>query len=270
MTTTQKIAGFLVPAVCLLAFSAPAFAADLGVNVGVSTGAAGTSVSTTTHMSAETARSSTEIANRVTSLTDAMNRINGMVHVDASTKASLSASMNATIASLGNLKTKIASDDAADLKTDMLSITQGTRVYMLLLPKARILAAADRASTIADMFTSVDTKIQLRVTDATTKGDNVSAIVSAESDMTAKTADAKVQATAAISAVSGLTADNGNQTVMASNDTALKTARADIAASTTDLKAARADLKTIVSDLKAFGDVTTSSTTTTSTSTSAQ
>ena len=264
--TAQKIAAVLIPAALVLGLGATAFAdtVSVGTSASVGTAATGTSLSAkaTARLQAReqsaVTKSQSEISTRVSALNAIAARINGMTHVNAATKASVSASVQATIASLTALETKIASDSAADLKTDMLSITQGTRVYMLLLPQLRILAAGDRAQTVADMFTSLDTKIQTRITTATTAGDNVSAVVTAEGDMTAKVADANVQASAAISAVSGLTPDNGNQTVINSNDTAIKTARADLKVSETDLKAAQADLKTITADLKAFGDVSAS------------
>ncbi len=256
-TTMKKIAGALVPAALILGIAAPALAVDLGANLGIQAETSTTTPVATvkTSLTADAAaRASEQIENRINVLTALLARVNTMQKLSASVKATLTTSINESLTALNDLKIKIASDTAAELKADMLSITQGMRVYALLVPKTRILAAADRATILADMFTGVDAKIKTRISEATTAGRDVSAIVTAESDMTAKVADAKVQAAAAISLVSGLTPDGGDKTKMAANLAALKTARTDLKAAESDLRAARKDLGTIIAAFKAFSE----------------
>ena len=70
--------------------------------------------------------------------------------------------------------------------------------------------------------------------------------------MNAKIADANTQAKAAVSGISGLQPDNGDQTVMQSNTAALKAARVDIQTAQNDLVAARKDAGTIVKVVMAY------------------
>ena len=256
-STAQKIAAVTIPLALALSFTATAFATTASVgaklNTHSSTAPSEMKARLETREKDALTKSQTEITARVAALTELSTRVNAMTHVSASTKASISASIQGTISSLNTLGAKIATDNAADLKTDMLSITKGTRVYMLLVPQLRILAAGDRAKNVADMLTSFDAKVKTRITEATTAGKNVTALVSAESDMSLKVADANLQASAAITAVSGLTPDNGDKTKMAANETALKTARAALKVAETDLRAAQKDMKTIVLGLKELG-----------------
>ena len=176
-----------------------------------------------------------------------------MVHVTASAKASLSASIQSTISNLTALKAKINADtDEATLATDFKSITKGERIYMLVAPQLRITVTADRASTIADMIEAMNTKIEARVMAAQTEGKDVSVILTAQTDLLTKTTHAKAEATMAINAVAGLAPDNGDQSIMASNETALKGARADILLAQKDLQDARKDIDTILKALKGF------------------
>ncbi len=96
-------------------------------------------------------------------------------------------------------------------------------------------------------MTTLSGKLQARIT--ATTGDT-SALSASLSDMNAKTGDASVQANAAISEVATLTPDNGDQSVAASNEAALKDARAKIEAGMKDLQAARQDAGMIVKGLK--------------------
>ena len=86
--------------------------------------------------------------------------------------------------------------------------------------------------------------------------------VTALADMNAKIADAKVQVQAAIDEVSGLNPDNGDQTIMQTNTTALKDARAKLKIARADLEIARQDVRAIVKTLG--GSVTVSASTTAS------
>ncbi len=248
--TTQKIAAVLVPAALLFSLSVPAFAEDsIQLNAGatISTG-----IRTKTKDAAVT-RASTEIKNREDDLNALLGRIQGMAHVSDSVKASISASLQGTISSLHSLKAKIDDDsDAAELKNDMKSITAGTRVYLLVAPQARILAAADRVGMVTDMVAGLNTKLQTRIAAAQTAGKDVTATVTLEADVAAKLADAKVQAAAAITAASGLTPDNGDAAKLAANNAALKTARTALMNAEKDLKAAQKDMKDCISIVKSF------------------
>ena len=186
------------------------------------------------------------IGQRIDGLNKLLARIQGLKNVSDAAKASISATVQAEIADLTNLKAKIAADTSTTtLKADTQSITKAYRIYALIMPQLSILAAADRVGTIAGMMDTVVAKIQTRLAaDAAASGN--ASVQSALADITAKVADARAQATAATTEVSTLKPDNGDQTVMASNTAALKDARSKIQTANKDLQAARKDVGTIV------------------------
>lgn len=258
--TLQKIAGTLLPMALILGGALPVGAEvnpSIKTNLGVKaeTKAAARVEQKKVRLEAKeqamVTRSIASIDKRVTDLTALSARVDSMVHVSSATKASLSSSLSGAIASLGELKTKISADtDPDQIKLDEQSVVQGTRIYMLVIPQSRILAAGDRANTIADMMTAFNTKLTARITAADEAGKDVKASMSAQADMVAKIADAKIQAAAAIAAVANLTPDNGDKVKMQENETALKSGRTALAAAEKDLKAAEKDMKTAVASLK--------------------
>jgi hypothetical protein len=190
---------------------------------------------------------------RLNSLHELEARINAMIHISGDNKSSLSAMIQSQIDALTNLKAKINADtDPAVLKADMKSITNSYRIFMLVEPKARITAAADRALELGTSFATLSTKLSANIATASSGGHDVTTLNTSLSDMNTNVAKANIQANAAIALVASLVPDNGNATVMASNKTALVNARADIKVANQDLKNAYADAKSIVQALKGF------------------
>jgi hypothetical protein len=241
-----------------LMFVAGVLPALATTSVGVSINA---NVNVSTKISAAIARGDKEIDRRITALNALSTRIGEMVKLSASEKTSFQASITAQVNTLTTLKAKIDADtDATVLKTDVKSITDSYRIFALILPQGRLMAAADRASTIASSLTTISGKLQVRISDAQTAGNNVSAMQTSLADMNAKIADANTQATAATNAVISLQPDNGNATVAASNKAALQASRADIKTATSDLTTARNDAQSIIKALEALkvdGEATT-------------
>ncbi|MDE2188751.1 MAG: hypothetical protein KGJ35_03435, partial [Patescibacteria group bacterium] len=206
-------------------------------------------------------RGDTEIANRIDSLNKLLSRINAMVKVSESTKSNLSTSINTLVSNLTTLKATIDADTSTtSLKTDMQSIVNAYRIYMLVIPQANIAAASDRVLTIAGELNTIAAKIQAANTA------NNSVAVSALADLSAKTADATTQANAAVSETASLQPDNGNKTVAAANTAALKDARTKIQTAVKDLETARKDAGTAVKAIR--GSVKASATVSASTSVS--
>ena len=187
---------------------------------------------------------------RLKSLQDLDGRINAMVKVSGTDKTSLTAAIQAQIDALTALKAKINTDtDPATLKADMQSITDSYRIFMVVEPKARIAAAADRALTIGTSFTTLSAKLQANVSTALAGGHDITAVNASLADMNAKVTDANAKANAAINLTANLQPDNGNATIAAANKTAIESARADIKTANEDLKTAYADAKSIVKAL---------------------
>lgn len=191
-------------------------------------------------------KGSSETEARITSLNQLISRINSLINVPSDDKSSLESNLQTEITDLTNLESRIATaTNTTTLKNDDASITESYRVYALVMPQARIIAAADRAETIAGMLNAVATQLQSRIT-SIPSGTNTTAWQTSLTDLQAKTADAITQAKAAIALVTPLVPDQGDATVMTSNKTALTNARADIKNASTDLTAARSDAKSVI------------------------
>jgi hypothetical protein len=201
------------------------------------------------------AQGDTEIDTRIESLNKMIARLGDAQRLSTDAKASLTATLTAQITALTNLKAQINTEATTTLKGDTKSITDGFRIYALIMPKAAINAAADRVMTIAAQMETLSGKIGARITAAQTAGADVSAATAAHTDFDAKVADAKVQAQAAVSLVANLSVDNGDATIRTTNTAALKDAKTKLDAAQADLKAARKDVDTIVKAIKGKGEV---------------
>ena len=215
-------------------------------------------VSSTAQTHADTA-----IDSRISDLTTLGGRVAQMVHITDAEKAAIAANIQTEVGNLTTLKGKIDSETGSALKADAKTITTGFRIYMLVAPQTRILAASDRGLNIASMFSQLSVKLQTRITAAQNAGSDVTALQTALADLNAKVADANTQAQAAVTGTADLAPDQGDKTVMQSNDAALTAARAAIKTVTADLKAADQDAKTIVSGLKSLNTTPASSSGTT-------
>jgi hypothetical protein len=197
-----------------------------------------------------------QIAARVDSLNKLLTRVQAMVHLTADEKSSISVTVSGNISSLNALQSKIDADATTTLKADIQSITKGERIYLLVEPQIAILAAADRAASIGDMFTALAGKIATRL--ASTPNATASSLLA---DLQAKVADVETQSAAAISETASLQPDNGVASVRASNTAALKDARSKIQAAQKDLKTAYQDAAQIVKAIKGAQPMTSSTST---------
>jgi uncharacterized protein YicC (UPF0701 family) len=210
-------------------------------------------VNITAKISDAKSRADKEINRRVDALTMLNTRVQAMVHVSAQEKSSLAAAVSAQISSLTSLKTTIdAETSTTTLKTEIKSITQSYRIFMLVIPQAHIAVAADKVETVGDLMTALSGKLQTRITAAQNAGKDVSAMNTSMTDLSAKIADANAQASAAVAETVNLKPDNGEPTLEAANKAALEDARAKIKVALQDLKTARKDAGAIVKALVAL------------------
>lgn len=212
----------------------------------------------TADLSKYIAKADQEIDRRIQALSDLATRVQAMKKISSSDQASLAAKIQDEQTKLSNLKAKIDADtDLATLKADVKSITESYRIFMLIMPQIRILAAVDRINAISASMTDIGTKLQARISALQAAGKDVTALQAALSDYNAKIADANTQAQAASSRVLELVPDNGDKTVQAANTAALKQSRADITVANKDFAAARADAKKILDGVKGTSDTAT-------------
>lgn len=203
-------------------------------------------------------RASQEITRRIKMLNELNIRVQGMKRVSDATKSSIATQVQTEVAKLTALNTKIIGDPDFDLlRADIKSITQSYRIFMLIIPQGRIIVAADKIHTVADLETAHAGKLKIRIDEAAGKGKDVIALNASLSNMNAKISDANAQANAAVALVSALTPDMGDKAKMDANNAALKDARAKINAGMASLKAAHKDAKSIREGLKAFGRTST-------------
>lgn len=199
------------------------------------------------------AKADAEIARRTTALEALETRVRSMKRITDGQGSSLKTFIEDQVEELDNLKARINSGtDPAAIRSDVRSITSSYRIFALVLPQGAVIAAGDRALSLADVMTTLGTKLKERIADAKQASKDVTPLEKSLADYTAKLADAKNQAQAAIDAVSKLTPDGGDKTAMAANLAVLKDARAKIQAAQQDFIAARQDARDIVKGLRAF------------------
>jgi hypothetical protein len=212
-------------------------------------------------MATAKSRADKEIDRRTAALGEIVARINAMTRVTADFKTQVTTNLQGQITALNQLKAKIDADtDGATLKTDVKSITDSYRVFALVMPQARIAAAADRAVNLATMETALGAKLKTRIDAAASAGADVTALTNALSDLATQANGATAAAQAAVAASISLQPDQGDKTVMASNTKALQEARGNIQTAQKSLVQGRKDIQTIIDGLKKLNVSATSST----------
>ncbi len=224
-----------------LSMSLPAFAATISASASIDA----KGMTAEQRIAKMDAKGTAEIDARIDKLNQLTTRIGQMTRVSDTDRASLSLSLQNEVSLLTALKAKLPSDTSTtSIKADVSSITGAYRIYALVIPQTNIIAAADRELTIVDMINAVGAKIDARL--ASYSGSDASSLAAARADIKVKTADASVNAHAAIDAVKALVPDQGDKAKLAANTAVLQAARAKVKAAQADLKAARADVQTIV------------------------
>ncbi len=191
-------------------------------------------------------RGAAEISRRITNLNAALTKLNASTKLTGADKTSLATQINNELTSLGALQTKLAADtDLATARTDVQSIVTDYRVYVLMLPKARLAASADRFAEVEDQLTTLATKLQTKIDTAKTAGKDTAAMQTTLNDLTAQVASAKTITDGLVAKLLALQPADYN-----TNPSILATYRQSLTTAHTDLKAARTDATTIITGLK--------------------
>ena len=192
-----------------------------------------------------------EIERRAENLAKLSDRVGAMKRISGDDKSALMATIQAQIDALSALKAKLeGEDDAASLKTDIQSITKSYRIYALVIPQSALIASADRVLSVATQMASFSAKLSTRIDAAAAAGTDVSMWKTKLVDYDTKIADARVQAQAAVTAVTALKPDNGDQTVFQANVAVMKDARSKVQAAQQDIVAARKIAESIARAIK--------------------
>ncbi len=200
------------------------------------------------HLTNLKTRGNAEIDRRITNLTAALDKLAASTKLTAAAKATLTSQLNAELTGLGALKAKLAADTVlATARTDVQSIITDYRVYALMLPKARLVASADRFDVAEAQLTALSVKLQAKISTAKAAGQDVTAEQAGVTDMNAKIADAQTKTANVVTQLLALQPTDYN-----ANHTVLLTFRTTLAAAQTDLKTARQDAASAISALKAL------------------
>lgn len=203
-------------------------------------------------------RADSEIARRVTALNGLISRISQIKKLTNTQKADFTSKIQAQIDALNALKTKIDTDtDLTTLKTDVKSIVDSYRIFLVFMPQIRLLGAADRLSTVASDLTALSAKLETRISDAKSLGKDTVQLDTYLTDLNSKVAEAQTESSAVINEILPLTPDGypGNRSIVLD-------ARAKIKTGTNDVKTARQDALNIVKQLKLWGSITVTPTST--------
>lgn len=195
------------------------------------------------------------IAQRNTSLNSIITIVNGLTRISPSDKTNLIAQCNTDITSLNSLKAKLDADtDVNQARIDYQLAFGANRVYLLQLPRMHILIAADREFFIIELMNQIEPILAAKIQDQILLGNNPPANVTvAMTDLTSKLIDANRIAAFAVSAVSRLQPDNGNQQILRVNNVALTDARRFIGTAHFELQTGVIDIQTVWTWLNALG-----------------
>jgi len=197
------------------------------------------------HLATLKTRGDAEITRRLTNLNDAATKISGLTTLTAADKSALTTQVQNEISGLNALKTKLDADTTlATARTDVQSIVTEYRVYLLMLPKVRLVAADDRLTTASNNLVTLKGKLQTAVNNSKITGAGLTAMQASLTDMQAKLDAAQTALSGVGTKLLALTPSDYN-----TNHTVLMQYRTDLVNAQTDLKAARADAATIVAAL---------------------
>jgi hypothetical protein len=183
---------------------------------------------------------------RETALMAAISKLDAAKGVSSSDKATLLGRLNADLDGMKTVAAKVAADTTlAAASADFKTVFTTYRVMGVAIPQARIVAAVDRATSMAiPRLTVSETKLG-----AALAGKDASKSTPA---LQADLVDMKTQTAAAAAALDGVSAKVLAITPddFTSNKTVVKSVRASVKTAIADLKKVRADRKAIVSALK--------------------
>ena len=184
-----------------------------------------------TSLAAIIAKSDTAITKKIASLQKVSSNLATKTDITSSEETALAAQTQAEITALTTLKSKIDADTTvAMVRADAKFIDSS---FKDVVKTERMVSASSRVTRIVSQMSTLQTKLETRITAAQSAGKDVSALTTANSDITAKLADATTQVATAKS----------SGTVSTAVTTALSAARADLAAARTDIQTILAGLK---------------------------
>lgn len=187
-------------------------------------------------------KGSTEIDRRLLNLTAAGAKLESAGKLSATDKAALLKQLSDESTSLTALKTKLAAETTLpEARADVQSIVADYRVYALMLPKARLVATADRLIQADDKLSALSIQLAEKVAAAKAAGKDVGAVESKVSSLKLRLSSVKPKLDPLPAELLALTPKDYN-----ADHSVLVSYRTKLASSATELKAAREEAKAIV------------------------
>lgn len=247
----------LIITITVFFFAAGVSNAQVNKNVRTSTGSAQAQTIKTqneqTQMENLKQRANKEIDRRITALNKLLTRLGQLKRLSSSQIASLQSQVQTDIDGLNTLKARIASDtDLTTLRADVKSIVSDYRIFAFFLKYINLSAALERASNLYDKLNTVYGKLAIKISEAQTAGQNVTALNTSLSQMKVKLDSAKTSIDAAIAEISVLNAQG-----YPDNMATLSDARAKLKSAHTNLKDAYILSKEIIKGLRGLNKTAT-------------
>ena len=189
-----------------------------------------------------------EINRRITSLKEAIAKVNASSKLSSSDKTYLLSEDNTELTGLTTLETTLNSEtQLSAARTDVQSIFSDYRVYALVLPKTWLVTVSDGEVNVAAQLTALSTKIQTKITTDKNAGKNVDALQTQLNSMIATVNSAQTTAAAVQAKVLNLQPSDYN-----SDHTILSGYKAQLQTVHTDNQTAYNDAKNIITSLKSL------------------
>ncbi|MEY2468548.1 MAG: hypothetical protein QOF21_1246 [Actinomycetota bacterium] len=192
------------------------------------------------------ARCLAQIDRRQTALSAAKKRLDNSRFLTDAHQAALDANIEATASGLSSLADTIQGDtEMEQLRADCRKIIDDYRVFVLVIPRGRLVRASDGAIAAATRLTGVADRLQSAIDKAKADGKDTSKAEADLAKMKTAIASAKSHASGVYDAVIGLTpADyNANHDVLMPSRTNVRAAAAAIKEAVAAGRATREDLK---------------------------
>jgi hypothetical protein len=117
-----------------------------------------------------------EIARRFTTLDDVSSKLSASKVITSSDAAALQSEIGSTKSGLTSLKGTIdAETDVTALRADIVKIAADYRVYLLVVPQANLVNAADGVTAAQAKFATVNTNLTARIAAAKAAGKDTTA-----------------------------------------------------------------------------------------------
>ena len=211
-------------------------------------------------MDAERIKADEAIIKRIADLETLLTKIGAMKNISSVFTDHLQGMVRTEETNLNSLKSQIDAEASSTiLHQEATSITKSFRIYALVIPQARIAAAADRVRTISAMLSAVADKVSARI--AATALPNSDTLQSVLDELRSKINDANSQADKSVAIIVPLRPDDGDSSMLDANSSTLKQARDYLMIAQQDIKDARKDLGSLIQGIKVSSSTAATSTT---------